>query len=301
MGYAAAVVVPDITNDARTLKKSHTVDMGVRAAFDIPITAGRQDHRRAHLLLARVREPDDALLRAVNAIGSQIGQFLQRKEADERIRSQALQQRLIAEFGQQALASGVIGDVMHRATALVSSTLGIEFADVLELEPGGEHLKYRAVSGWPREWVGHRLVAVTPGSRVHHVLAHGEPFLSENFEESTGFNPSRLATLGVKSGARVPILGSRGAFGLLGAHSRQKRRFTGDDVSFLRSVANILAIAVERKNAEDRLAHLAEFDTVTGLPTGTCSATGSGSRSRRRSATGSRARCCSSISTASRA
>jgi len=34
----------------------------------------------------KVREPDDRLLQAVNVIGSQIGQFLQRKQAEERIR-----------------------------------------------------------------------------------------------------------------------------------------------------------------------------------------------------------------------
>ncbi|HZM44564.1 MAG TPA: GAF domain-containing protein [Burkholderiales bacterium] len=257
---------PDIRNDPRSLRKSHSVDMGVRAQFDIPVTAEGKTIGVLIFSSREVREPDDRLLRAVSAIGSQIGQFLQRKEADEKIRRQALQQRLIAEFGQQALASGDIGDVLHRATALVSSTLDVEFADVLELEPDGEQLRYRAVSGWPEAWVGHRLVSATPGSRVHYVLTQGEPFLCENFEESAGFNASRLAVLGVKSGARVPILGSRGAFGLLGVHSRERRRYTEDDVSFLRSVANILAIAVERKNAEDQLAHLAEFDTVTGLP-----------------------------------
>jgi diguanylate cyclase (GGDEF)-like protein len=54
--------------------------------------------------------------------------------------------------------------------------------------------------------------------------------------------------------------------GVLSAHSRERRRFTEDEVSFLRSVANVLAIAIERKHAEDQLTHLAQFDTVTGLP-----------------------------------
>jgi diguanylate cyclase (GGDEF)-like protein len=44
------------------------------------------------------------------------------------------------------------------------------------------------------------------------------------------------------------------------------RRFIEDEVSFLQSVANILAVAIERKNAEERLAHLAQFDSLTGLP-----------------------------------
>ena len=257
---------PDITSDPRTLRRAHAMDMGVRAQFDVPVTAADRPIGVLVFSSREVREPDDRLLRAVSAIGSQIGQFLQRKEADDKIRRQALRQRLIAEFGKEALANGDIADVLHRATALVSRTLDVELADVLELEPVGEQLVYRAVSGWPEEWVGRRRVPLTPGSRVHHVLTQGEPFLGENFEENDGFNPSRLAAFGVKSGGRVPILGSKGTFGLLGVHSRQQRLYTEDDASFLRSIANILAIAVERKTAEDRLAHLAEFDTVTGLP-----------------------------------
>jgi diguanylate cyclase (GGDEF)-like protein len=43
-------------------------------------------------------------------------------------------------------------------------------------------------------------------------------------------------------------------------------RFSRDDASFLQSVANILAVAIERKSAEEQLAHLAQFDVLTGLP-----------------------------------
>src|SRR2546427_3944754 len=36
--------------------------------------------------------------------------------------------------------------------------------------------------------------------------------------------------------------------------------------SFLQSVANILAVAIERRRAEERLERLAQFDSLTGLP-----------------------------------
>ena len=40
---------------------------------------------------------------------------------------------------------------------------------------------------------------------------------------------------------------------MLTAHTRELRRFVEDDVSFLRSVANILGTAIERKFAEEQL------------------------------------------------
>src|SRR5581483_11381064 len=63
---------------------------------------------------------------------------------------------------------------------------------------------------------------------------------------------------GIRSGMQVPIMGSQGAYGVLGV--------SRDDASFLQSVANILAVAIDRKSAEEQLAHLAQFDVLTGLP-----------------------------------
>jgi diguanylate cyclase (GGDEF)-like protein len=70
----------------------------------------------------------------------------------------------------------------------------------------------------------------------------------------------------MRSGILVPIFGTTGAFGTLDVFARDTRHFGDEHVSFLQSVANILAVAIERKNAEDRLAYLAQFDALTGLP-----------------------------------
>jgi len=49
----------------------------------------------------------------------------------------------------------------------------------------------------------------------------------------------------------VVILGpGHNPYGVLGVHSRQRRRFTDYDVTFLRSIANVLASAVQRHDAE---------------------------------------------------
>ncbi len=188
------------------------------------------------------------------------------KQAEEKVRTSALQQRLIAELGRQALASSDLADVLNRAVELVSVTLKADCCDVLELEADKKQLIYTAAAGWPREWVGKRTVLVRPGSQPEYVLSRGEPVVVEDETKETRFVPSRLQEFGVRSGMRVPLIGTQGVFGILSAHALQPRRFSPDDVSFLQSVGNILAVAMERKNAEDRLAYLAQFDTLTGLP-----------------------------------
>lgn len=224
----------------------------------------RHDGSYAHVL-DRGQVIRDESGHAVRMIGA-MADITTRKENEERIHKQALQQRLIAEFGSQALASADLEDILSRAVELVSVTLKADFCNVLELEPDGKRLVFRAAAGWPAEWIGERTVSVRPGSRPDFILSRREPIVSEDYQAETRFAPSALMQFGVRSGIEVPIFGTAGTYGLLSAHALQPRHFGHDDVSFLQSIANILAVANERKNAEDRLAYLAQFDALTGLP-----------------------------------
>jgi diguanylate cyclase (GGDEF)-like protein/PAS domain S-box-containing protein len=210
----------------------------------------------------------DGAGKAVRMIGA-MEDVTSRKEGEEKMRKQALQQRLIAEFGQWVLASTGVADVLNRAVELVSATLKADYCNVLELDTDGKQLLFKAAAGWPAEWVGQRTVPVRPGNRIEFALSHREPVITKDYEdkeEETRFSPSPLLQFGVRSGVEVPIFGTAGTFGILSAHALKPRRFGEDDLSFLQSVANILALAIERKGAEERLAYLAQFDALTALP-----------------------------------
>ncbi len=203
--------------------------------------------------------------RAVRMIGA-MADISSRKRAEERIHTQALQQRLIAEFGQQAFASTDVEDVLNRAVELVSVILKAEYCTVLELEPDGKQLAIKAACGWSGEYQGRRTVSIRPGSRIELVLSSREPLAVGDLTADPRFSNSPLLKLGVRSGIQVPIFGSTRTFGILSAHALEARHFSEEDVTFLQSVANILSVAIERKNAEQHLAYLAQFDTLTGLP-----------------------------------
>jgi diguanylate cyclase (GGDEF)-like protein/PAS domain S-box-containing protein len=203
--------------------------------------------------------------RAVRMIGA-MADISSRKQAEERIHNQALRQRLIAEFGQQAFASSDVEDVLSRAVELVTVALKADYCNVLELDESGKQLLIKAASGWPSEIMTRRTVPIRPGGRIEFVLSRREPLIIEDLSKDERFPGSPLLRLGVLSGIQVPILGTAGTFGILSAHARTERYFGQDDASFLQSVANILAVAIERKSAEERLERLAQFDSLTGLP-----------------------------------
>jgi len=224
----------------------------------------RQDGTFAHVLDRGQVIRDDAG-RAVRMIGAK-ADISSRKQAEERIHNQALRQRLIAEFGQQAFASSDVEDVLSRAVELVTVALKADFCNVLELDESGKQLLIKAASGWPNEIMMRRTVPIRPGGRLEFVLSRREPLIIEDLAKDERSADSSLVRVGARSGIQVPISGTAGTFGILSAHARAERHFGQDDANFLQSVANILAVAIERRSAEERLERLAQFDSLTGLP-----------------------------------
>lgn len=68
------------------------------------------------------------------------------------------------------------------------------------------------------------------------------------------------------SGAAILISPGAGGGGVLTAHSGRSDAFSRDDLSFLESLANVLAAALTRSHIEEELRRQAVHDSLTGLP-----------------------------------
>jgi signal transduction histidine kinase/ActR/RegA family two-component response regulator len=91
-------------------------------------------------------------------------------------------------------------------------------------------------------------------SQAGYTLLSNGPIIVEDFAAETRFNPSWLLhKYGVVSGMSVIIQGQNRPFGVLGAHTTRRRRFTEDDIHFLQAAAKVLAMAIERKKTEAQL------------------------------------------------
>jgi len=80
-----ALWVPDIASDPRATQRIGQ-DTGLRGAFLFPVVAEGKVIGVLGFNSRQVREPDERLLVTARVIGSQIGQFLQRKQAEEALR-----------------------------------------------------------------------------------------------------------------------------------------------------------------------------------------------------------------------
>jgi len=171
-------------------------------------------------------------------------------DSGHELRRRASQQAAVAELGQRALAGTDLDELLREVCEAVARELAIEFASLFELTGDGRALLVRAGHGVPSGVLG-GAVASAEGLPGYALRADG-PVVVRNFADEERFRPSDIQLdLGIVSAMAAPI-GTRGRhFGVLAAGSPDFRSFSGDDATFLQSVANVAGAAVERARADD--------------------------------------------------
>jgi two-component sensor histidine kinase len=170
------------------------------------------------------------------------------------LRVRAKQQETVARLGARALIELGLQRFFEDSVKAVAETLDVELVKILELEPGDAALLLRAGAGWEESLIGNALVATDRSTQAGFTLASGGPVIVDNFAVDTRFPGDPLLNQrGVVSGLTIPIAGPDGrTYGVLGAHSKHRRSFSENDVSFMAAVANIIAGAIQRRQLDQR-------------------------------------------------
>ncbi|MGA8479053.1 MAG: GAF domain-containing protein, partial [Chthoniobacterales bacterium] len=173
------------------------------------------------------------------------------------LEARARQHNAVAELSQRALEGRDLASLLDDTISLVRRILEVEFCKVLELLPKGDALLLRRGAGWKEGYVAHATLPTGKESHGGFTLLSSSPVIVEDFQTETRFHaPSLFIEHRIRSGISVIIHGRGKPYGVLGAHSAQKRKFTADDVHFLQSVANVLATAIERRGLEEELLNI---------------------------------------------
>ncbi|KPB25433.1 GGDEF domain-containing protein [Pseudomonas syringae] len=187
-----------------------------------------------------------------------------RKEFEVAILDNSRRQNLIALFGQQALTEENVSVLGERATLTAAQGLNLSKAAlrvidrvnhevILSAEVGFTDVEIR--SGYHNDFlsgtaasVGFFINADAPDSR--YALLPGET----------------VDVCNIRSGLEVDISCREVFKGVLGVYASRDYTFTREDVSYLQTLANLLAAALERHDAKRKLTYLAENDSLTHLP-----------------------------------
>ena len=192
------------------------------------------------------------------------------KEITERKRFELIRSGQ-AELLEMIATSAPLEDVLLRLVRLVESQVSGIRCSILLLESDGLHLKHAAAPSLPQSYIdavdGTRIgpkvgscgTAVYRRQPVKVTDIANDP-LWENYRELA-------AAHDLRSCWSTPIFSHQGTvLGTFAMYSSTCREPAAGDESMVEMSTRIAGIAIERKQAEDRIRHMANHDSLTGLP-----------------------------------
>lgn len=260
-----AAWIPDVATDNNFPRAPLAVKDGLHGAFGFPIRFDDEILGVIECFSREVREPDDYFLQIVSDIGRQLGQFMERKRAENEIA--ALNERLAADLAAMTRLQQLSTRLVQTddASSLLQSILdvgieitGADMGNVQLFDGGSAVLKTVAQRGLDNSLLD-ILDAIHNGSAVRqNGLPPGEKLIVGDLcnPETSIHNPAyeAMASAGVRALQSTPLVSRSGRLvGRISTHYRQPHRPTDRQLTLLDLLARQAADFIERTQTEDRL------------------------------------------------
>jgi two-component system, chemotaxis family, CheB/CheR fusion protein len=176
------------------------------------------------------------------------------KAATEELAVRERQQAVVARLGIRALEETLLERFLDQSVREIQQTLETDYCELLELQPDSERLLLRAGVGWKEGTVGQASVPSGMDSQAGFTLQTKGAVLVNDFSAERRFvAPQLLVDHDVRSGLTCVIGSGDDPYGVIGAHSRQPRIFTTEDVNFLQACASVISAAIVRHEVRARM------------------------------------------------
>jgi len=229
----------------------------LHSGFGFPIIAADEVVGVIELFSAKNEEPDAATLATLVSLGSQIGQFIERVNAETERRdvltrahearreAEALTEQLAAlqTVTDAALGHLSIDELLAESLKRIREVLHVDTIAILLLEKEGNELVAWAAQGLEEEVELGVRIPVGRGF-AGKVVANAQPVIISEVENADLFNPL-LREKGIKSLLGVPMLSEGRPIGVLHVGTFKHTRFAEAEVRLLQSAADRITLALE--------------------------------------------------------
>ncbi|MFN6564622.1 MAG: GAF domain-containing protein [Nostoc sp. ChiSLP01] len=130
-----AVWIADIVKDLNFPNFKIAAQLGLHAAFGFPL---RTDSKILGVITCfnrQIQQPDEDLAKTMNFIGEQVGQFIQRKQAEEELQRQNLRSQLFTEITLKIRQSLQIEEILEITVNEVQKILQTDRVLIYQLQP----------------------------------------------------------------------------------------------------------------------------------------------------------------------
>ncbi|HET7436578.1 MAG TPA: PAS domain S-box protein [Thermoanaerobaculia bacterium] len=166
------------------------------------------------------------------------------------------QQVAAAHFGRRAVQAGDVFALLEDACETVRTALGAESCTALWLEPHARDFQYAAVAGAPVPLPS--AIANDASILAGYAFRSDAGITYDDLLTETRFRAPMLVANGIRSGISAPVRGRAVRYGVISAHFMSPRRFTNRECALVETIANVSADAIERIEAEQALASVAD-------------------------------------------
>jgi diguanylate cyclase (GGDEF)-like protein len=269
------VWIPDASREDDSSQTPVAVKAGLHAGVAFPIAIRREVKGVMVFFGPDVREPDAEVLEMFRAIGSQIGQFMERQA----------QQAHIARLNRvYAVLSGINSTIIRvrDRQALFNEACRIA------VEHGNFGIAWiglfdpATLDVTPVAWAGfnaEQFIVVGSKATARSDIPHGQGVLGRAIREKRPFFDNDIAIdrrvggkrreealkRGYRSLMVLPLIVEGEVVAILALFARELDFFTKDEVKLLTELAGDISFALEHIGKREQIEHLVNYDALTGV------------------------------------
>lgn len=162
-------------------------------------------------------------------------------------------QAALRELCQGLVRGYSISQLLAEAVRLVSAALGVHYCAIFEFLPERRALLLRDAIGWSGKVVGNLSCCVDEDQYLSLIVGSREPVFV-NFVRDAGLRaPSFLLDADTVNALTVTIAGARSTYAVLGVFAKESRRFGKEEIHFVQTLADLLAVAWNHEHTAEAL------------------------------------------------
>jgi PAS domain S-box-containing protein len=245
--------IAELARESNFPRAALAAKAGLHAGLAFAIESGGQVLGVINFLARTLPQPDTDTLALLGGIAGQVGQFIERKRAEEALRRD--RERLSAVIATQHAVATAPRDLATVMNTLVERTRELTGADgaVIELAEG-EWMVYRAGSGTAAPHVGVRLPIAS--SLTGQCVREERLLRCDDSETDPRVDRDACRRVGVRSMIVVPLRHAGRVVGVLKVSSRRAAAFGREVADMLALMSGLLAAAMSQ---------VAEFEAKQAL------------------------------------